>query len=328
MSGRVSLSSYRPDDAVNLAAALADPETARWLSALPWPYGLDEAQAFIARVGADEVAIRVDGDFAGGVRGGNDLGIWVHPRFRGQGVATRAATLALGRSFAAGRDVVYSSHLRGNHGSAALLARLGFVADSTGIAYVHALQREVPNVQLRLARADFEARNPVTITTARLLLDQAQPQDLPALYDIATHPEVARMLLRFYPDMPMAEFRETISAQAALPPFRLAIRQGGQVIGSIGIGALGKAPPIFYFLSTDHWGQGLGGEVLSAFLAEIDARFALPRLSAEVFADNPASARLLERYGFQETGQEMLPTKGRDAPAAGLVMHRDLPEPD
>lgn len=325
MAARVSLCAHRPEHIPALAEALSDFETARWLSAVPWPYGTDQAASFIAQVSADDFAILVDGDFAGGIRCGDELGYWVHPRFRRQGVAMRAAVLALSRSFMAGREVVYASHQVENHASASLLARLGFSDPQPTTVFANALQREVPQIRLRLTRNEFSARHPVAIGTERLVMDQMGQQDFAPLYDIATDPRVARMLLRFYPGMPMAEFRAIISPQAAIPPFRLAIRHEGRVIGSIGIGDAGAGPPVFYFLSPDHWGQGLGGEILAAFLSEIDTRFALPSLSAEVFSDNPASARLLERHGFQCIRREMLPSKGRDAPAPGLLLQRQLP---
>lgn len=310
------LTGFRAGDGPAITAALSDFQTARWLSAVPFPFRPVDARDFIAGAGPAEHAIRVDGGFAGSVRGGDELGFWVAPEFRRQGVGQRAAVLALSRSFAAGRSRVIASHAPENLASAALLARLGFGNPQDCVVFSRPLGREAPMLRLRLSRDDFAARHGIAPRTARLQLDAPRPEDLPVLYDIATAPQVARMLLRFAPGMPMADFAALMSMQALVPPFRLAIRQRGRVIGSIGIGALdGEAPPIYYFLAPDVWGQGLGREALAAFLVEIDARFDPPLLRAEVFADNPASGRLLQAFGFRPAGDGLQQSRGRTEPA-------------
>ncbi|MFV0301940.1 MAG: GNAT family N-acetyltransferase [Paracoccus sp. (in: a-proteobacteria)] len=327
MSARVALDRLRQADAPAIARVLADAGTAQWLSSLPFPYGLAEARKFIAKAGPEDHAIRVDGTFAGVVRGSHELGYWVAPEFRRRGVARRAAVLALSRSFAAGRDEVAASHVAGNAASSALLARLGFDGAQPGTVFSQRAGREVPAVLLSLPRAVFAARHGIRLVTDRLLIDRPMPEDLPALYAIATRPEVARMLFLFAPGMAMRDFAPIFPQQALVPPMRLAIRHRGAVIGSIGIGPVegeGGAP-IFYFLTPESWGQGFGREVLDAFLAEIDARFGLPCLTAEVFADNPASARMLEGAGFRHAGDRMLSSAGRGGMAPGwlYLRHRD-----
>jgi RimJ/RimL family protein N-acetyltransferase len=181
------------------------------------------------------------------------------------------------------------------------------------------LAKAVPATRLTLTREDFAARHGIRLTTSRLVIDQVGAEDLSALHAIATTPEVARMLFLFSPGMPMAEFAPIFPPESLVPPFRLAIRHQGRVIGSIGIGRLDAAggPEIYYFLSPDSWGQGFGREILQAFLDEIDARFAPPVIRAGVFADNPASARMLERFGFQRAADEMFWSAGRGGTAPG-----------
>lgn len=329
MAGAVRLTGYRPDDATAIATAFQDFQTTRWLSAVPFPYARSDAQDFIAQAGADDFAIRVDGRFAGGVRAGDDLGYWVLPEFRRQGIGLRAAVLALSRRFAAGRKRISASYQPENTASGALLTRLGFADPQQITAFSRPLGREVPMLRVTASREDVAARHGIDLITPRLRLNPPTPGDLSALYDIATHPQVAPMLLRFAPGMPMEEFAPLISMQALVPPFRLAIRQDGRVIGSIGIGALtGEGPPpIYYFLAPDCWGRGLGREVLTAFLAEIDARFDPPVLGAEVFADNPASGRLLEQSGFRPAGDGMRTSRGRDRPSMMRAYLRQRPQP-
>jgi RimJ/RimL family protein N-acetyltransferase len=98
------------------------------------------------------------------------------------------------------------------------------------------------------------------------------------------------------------------------PPFRLALRLGGALVGTIGLKSLDD-PEIYYFLAPELHGQGLLSEALPVFLAAVSERFALPRLTARVFADNPASARLLIRNGFRPGATSLQATPARTAPA-------------
>lgn len=321
---RITLDAFRADDAAPMVAALSQAETARWLSSVPQPYGPDQARAFIANHRPDEFAIRVDGVFAGTVRGGESLGYWVAPEFRRQGIARRAAVLALSRSFAEGRDAVSADCHPQNLPSLALLKALDFGDAETARIRSLALAQDLPALRVTLSRATFIARHGMAIRTPRLLLDQVCPHDLPPLYHITTRPEVARMLKRFYPDMPLRDFVAIFPAQSALPPTRLAIRRHGATIGMIGIGEpdAEDGAAIFYSLSPECWGHGYGAEALAGFLQEIDDRFAPRHLRAEVFADNPASARLLEAAGFQRIGPCMLQSAGRPQEAPGWLFRR------
>lgn len=324
MAGWVTLDRLRQADAPRMAEALGQIDTARWLSSVPFPYGLAEARHFIAEAAPANHAIRVDGQFAGCVRADDELGYWVMPDFRRQGVARRAAVLALSRSFAEGRAQVSASYLEGNAASAALLDQIGFGEARAGSVHSLRLGREVPAAQMTLTRADFATRHGIRIVTPRLVMDKVAAEDLPALHAIATLPEVARMLFLFAPGMPMAAFAAIFPSESLVPPFRLAIRHQDNVIGSIGIGRLDEAggPEIYYFLSPDCWGQGFGREILESFLAEIDARFDPAVIRAGVFTDNPASARMLERFGFQRSGDEMFWSAGRGSTAPGWSCQR------
>jgi len=104
---------------------------------------------------------------------------------------------------------------------------------------------------------------------------------------------------------PVEEVRAFIDAWAwrGAPPFRLAIcRRDGRMIGSIGIARDGE---IFYFLDPADWGRGHGREAVAAFCAAVFDRFDFAALEAEVFDDNPASARLLASCAFTRIGGGM-----------------------
>lgn len=307
-----------PEDVPAIAEALSDWQVARWLTAVPWPYRPEDAAAFIADAGLDEHAVRQDGRLVGMVRASGSFGIWMAPFAQGQGLAERAAVLALSRRFRGGATSIEANHLQDNAACAALLARLGFQPTGQVMLWSQPQQRQMPGVALRLTRADFARRHAIRLVTPRLLIEPFQPADLPDLHRIATLPEVASKLLLFHPGMTPEEMAPLFQSDGLLPPMRLTVRHGGRVAGSIGISA-GDPPRIFYFLDPALAGQGLGEEMGRAFLAEILARFDPPELLADVFLDNQPSRRLLKNLGFQRDEDQMLSSLGRSGPAPAAV---------
>jgi RimJ/RimL family protein N-acetyltransferase len=58
-----------------------------------------------------------------------------------------------------------------------------------------------------------------------------------------------------------------------------------------------------YWLGEEFWGRGIMTEAVTAVTNFCFENFALRRISAEVFANNPASARVLEKAGFTFEGR-------------------------
>ncbi len=315
----ITLSPPEAADIPHIHRAMQDWQMVRWLTALPWPYALLDAEAFVHdHATVQDRAIRVDGGFAGMLRGGGDLGYWLGPEFQGRGIAFRAASQALAESFASGLGSVSAGYIMGNDRSAALLARLGFRRTGSMRGFSRPLGREVALARLELSADDFGTRHPIRIETPRTVMDPLRPEDAPDLRDIVTVPEIGRMLFIFAPDLGTEAAAEIIMRNRwrGAPPFRLAIRQAGRLIGSIGVGD-GAEPSIFYFLAPGTGGQGLGSEIVPAFCNALFARFPLAALRAEVFTDNPVSARILQKAGFGECGMTQIKSAARadSAPA-------------
>jgi RimJ/RimL family protein N-acetyltransferase len=109
--GVVVLRPWREDDAPAIVAAIdGDPEIAVWLDAVPQPYSLADAHAYVAqcrRSWADGIGARFaildarDGSIAGSigarfsdpVQAVTEVGYWVAREARGRGLATRALRL-------------------------------------------------------------------------------------------------------------------------------------------------------------------------------------------------------------------------------------------
>lgn len=114
--GVVRLDAMRDDDAPAIVEGAGDADTARWIP-VPVPYALSDAEEFLAqhRLAAEQgtllnLAIRQDGERAlqGSIgarfqaRAGEcEIGYWLHPRARGQGLTARAIRLLAGHVFEA-----------------------------------------------------------------------------------------------------------------------------------------------------------------------------------------------------------------------------------
>lgn len=166
------------------------------------------------------------------------------------------------------------------------------------------------------------------LRTPRLMLRQMHAADAPALRRIVTLPGVGRMLFAFPPDWTVAAAQDLIGAWQYRPGaarFRLAIDAGdGVLIGSVGLWAEGAAasePQVFYFVDPAHAGKGLATEAMEAFVAALFDGYEIEALGADVFSDNPRSARVLARLGFGATGLGHGTSAARLEPAQ-IVLYR------
>jgi len=133
-----------PEDAPALAEALADALVVRNLAVVPWPYGLRDAEAFLAaprdpvlpsllifeRTGDEP---RLVGSCGLGRRpsGAVELGYWISRPFWGRGLATEACSALIAIAKTLRLTQLEASHFIDNPASARVLEKLGFVA--TGI---------------------------------------------------------------------------------------------------------------------------------------------------------------------------------------------------
>ena len=83
-------------------------------------------------------------------------------------------------------------------------------------------------------------------------------------------------------------------------------------IDGVAVGGIGVHPgedvhrhtaTMGYWLGEEFWGRGVMTEAVTAVTDFCFENFPLRRISAEVFANNPASARVLEKAGFTFEGR-------------------------
>ncbi|MBT2556502.1 GNAT family N-acetyltransferase [Hymenobacter sp. ISL-91] len=133
--------------------------------------------------------------------------------------------------------------------------------------------------------------------------------DAPALVRHANDERVARHMRDTFPypySASDAEFFLCLVADSARDLF-LAIEVDGEPVGSVGVhfktDVRRQSAEIGYWLAPTHWGKGLATAVVRSTSAYVLANFEVCRLYAVVFANNPASARVLEKAGYEFEGR-------------------------
>ena len=88
---------------------------------------------------------------------------------------------------------------------------------------------------------------------------------------------------------------------------KFCIEMDGTAVGGIGVhpgqDVYRHTATVGYWLGEQFWGRGIITEVVTAVTDFCFDNFPLRRISAEVFANNPASARVLEKGGFSFEGR-------------------------
>ncbi|MGR3540848.1 MAG: GNAT family N-acetyltransferase [Hasllibacter sp.] len=316
---RLTLRPLVAGDAPDIASRIAEWEVIRWLSRPPHPYRLADAEAFLDG-GRDraEFAITHRGALIGVIASRDEVGYWLARPAWGRGFASEAARRVVDWRFAEGADLLESSHYLGNEASRRVLEKAGFRDAGPKRIASTPLGREVDACRMRITRAEWEAARGLPIRTERLTLDLMREDDAEALHATVTIPEVGRNLMVFPPWWTVDAARAFIAEWSDLGAlrYRLAIRRGGRMIGSVGFFRRGGPPPLlFYWLHPDAQGRGYATEAVRAACLDFFRRAPwADRLVAGVFADNPASARVLDKLGAVRTGERACRSDARMDP--------------
>lgn len=325
---RLTLRPLETDDADALVEGAGNYGVSRWLGSVPYPYGRDDAERFIARLRDENRMVWAicDADGLCGVGGiEEEFGYWIARPVWRRGYGFEAAHAIVAHWFAdPARGDLVTGYFSDNCRSAAILAALGFEVAGTGLRFARSLNQQLPSTTVRLSRPRWLARQAFVLKTARLTIRPLARSDARALAAMAVEP-VARNMATIPVGMSAEQAEHWIAEGAfrGLPGFRLGIERDGRLAGALGFG--GTPLSIAYLFAPDHWGQGLATEALGAFLPALFERFPVSRIAAEWFADNPASGAVLRKFGFEETGRGMETSKARlePAPAITYAVHRD-----
>ena len=133
--------------------------------------------------------------------------------------------------------------------------------------------------------------------------------DLAALLKYADNPNIVRTLRDRFPHPYTAEAGQNwiATAKSEDPVASFAIASAEELIGGVGIvpqvDVYRRSGELGYWLAEPFWGQGIATAAAKAMVDYAFARLQLVRVYAGVFANNPASARVLEKAGLQFEGR-------------------------
>ena len=158
--------------------------------------------------------------------------------------------------------------------------------------------------------------------TPRLLLRPGFPEDAPALAAALADEAIARNLATVPRPFRMRDAEAFLASprDPVLPSLLIFERTGGapRLVGSCGLGRRPSgAVEMGYWIARPFWGRGFASEACAA-LVEIARTLGLASLEGSHFLDNPASARVLEKLGFEPLGivaPRISCARGTDAPA-------------
>ena len=142
--------------------------------------------------------------------------------------------------------------------------------------------------------------------TDRLLLRPGWIEDAPALASAIADETIVRNLATAPWPYRLRDAQAHLARprDPVLPSFLIFERTDGapRLVGSCG---LGRRPSglveLGYWIARPHWGQGFATEAGRAVI-DIARTLGLAKLEGAHFVDNPASARVLEKLGFQPVG--------------------------
>ena len=158
--------------------------------------------------------------------------------------------------------------------------------------------------------------------TPRLLLRPGFPEDAQALAAAIADEAIVRNLAVVPWPYRLRDAEAFLASprDPVLPSLLIFERTSAEprLIGSCGLGRRPSgAVELGYWIARPHWGRGFATEACSA-LIDIARILGLPSLEASHFIDNPASARVLEKLGFESLhiiAPRMSCARGTEVPA-------------
>ena len=160
---RLTLRAPLPLDADAIAAHLNNINVARNLSKVPHPYGVSDAEDWIAQVRHERCCFTIHRERLIGVVHVRDaadrpmLGYWLAQRWWGHGYMVEAAMAALARAFDFyNTDEIGSYAITENHASLAIIEKLGFEETGRGTVFIPSRDAGYPTIKTVLTRSRFE----------------------------------------------------------------------------------------------------------------------------------------------------------------------------
>lgn len=164
------------------------------------------------------------------------------------------------------------------------------------------------------------------LKTERLTLRPFRPADAAALHRLINNFDIARMLelVKFPYDQDLAAHWVTAAIKdletGAACHLAITGQEGEQevLVGAVGltIDRPTRAGRLGYWVGQKYWGHGVAAEAAGRLTKWGLANMEIDRITAAVATDNPASAAVLRRIGFRQTGEgyHHFASRGADHP--------------
>jgi RimJ/RimL family protein N-acetyltransferase len=155
-------------------------------------------------------------------------------------------------------------------------------------------------------------RTPRLVLRAPVASDAARISLLAGDYDVAS---MTGTIPHPYNEQMAAEWIASVLAGEEGVVF--AVERSGALIGCTGYRAFGEDhAEMGYWIGKPYWGMGYATEAVRALIHYAFETDGFDYLRVGHFTDNPASARIIAKFGFAPEGQEM-----RDCAARGAKAH-------
>lgn len=166
--------------------------------------------------------------------------------------------------------------------------------------------------------------------TARLLLRPGFPEDAPELAAAMSDKAIAHNLTIVPWPYTLRDAEAFLASprDPVLPSFLIFERTevAPRLVGACGLGRRPSgAVEMGYWIARAHWRRGFATEACGA-LVEVARALGLPSLEGSHFIDNPASARVLEKLGFEPLGiiaPRLSCARGEEVPARLMRIRLD-----
>jgi RimJ/RimL family protein N-acetyltransferase len=188
-----------------------------------------------------------------------------------------------------------------------------------------------------LPRKKFNAEIYMFIQTERLFLRPLWREDADQIYPLINEWDVVSKLARAPWPYTLSDAHVfTDYAEAAAESgnelvLAICLRPSLQIIGCIGaLRHRDGAREIGYWLGKSYWGHGFASEAAAALVSGLFESLRVGQLISGFHLDNPASARVLAKLGFQATHAAVEPCRAqsKDVPVQRMALTRSAWQAD
>ena len=166
-----------------------------------------------------------------------------------------------------------------------------------------------------------------------LAFPRVAPEHAPALFGLLNDWEVVRTLAEVPWPLALADVQRHVAHTSGgpVPVENFVVFAAEEPVGVVSLKPPGSGDPprtmprLGYWLGRAHWGRGLGSRAVGWLVDYGRARFPGRTIGAGVFADNPASRRVLEKLGFRQVRTYDTFCRARGVAVACSDMHLDPP---